>query len=141
MKIVVDATLLVPLIQKDARSPAVSRAFQQWFEAGAELHLPELALYETASALTRLVRAGWFPNERLAVAWSKLTALPLVYHRLRSGPRAVEIALTLGRKSAYDAAYLVLAEELEAEVWTLDGPLYRNAASQGMPVRRLEVGE
>ena len=39
------------------------------------------------------------------------------------------------RSSAYDAAYLALASELEAELWTLDGPLYRNAASVGFPVR------
>jgi len=39
------------------------------------------------------------------------------------------------RKSACDAAYIVLAEELDAELWTLDGPLARNAGPRGLPVK------
>jgi predicted nucleic acid-binding protein len=35
---------------------------------------------------------------------------------------------------AWDAAYLDLAERLAAELWTLDGPLYRNAVGLGLPV-------
>jgi predicted nucleic acid-binding protein len=45
--------------------------------------------------------------------------------------RAIEIAVDLERHSAYDAAYLALAERLGAEVWTLDGPLFRNASRRG----------
>ena len=56
---------------------------------------------------------------------------------VHKGPRMVEIALSLGRQSAYDAAYLALAEALEAELWTLDGPLYRNAVNRGFRVQLL----
>jgi predicted nucleic acid-binding protein len=45
--------------------------------------------------------------------------------------RVVEIALALKRQNAYDAAYIALAEDLGAELWTLDGPLYRNAHGLG----------
>lgn len=45
------------------------------------------------------------------------------------------MAQRLGRQSAYDAAYVVLAQELNAELWTLDGPLARNAIDVGLPVR------
>ncbi len=38
-------------------------------------------------------------------------------------------------RSAYDAAYIALATELGADLWTLDGPLARNAVSAGLPVR------
>ena len=41
------------------------------------------------------------------------------------------------RNSAYDTAYLALAETLGAELWTLDGLLYRNAAGLGFAVRLL----
>lgn len=53
----------------------------------------------------------------------------------------MEIALSLGRRSAYDAAYLALAETLKAELWTLDGPLYHNAVGRGFPVRLLGASE
>ena len=55
------------------------------------------------------------------------------------GARVVEIALLLQRQNAYDAAYLALAESLDAELWTLDSPLYRNAAGQGFRVRLIEA--
>lgn len=63
--------------------------------------------------------------------------LPVTYHALENAKRAVEIALGLGRQTAYDAAYIELAERLKGELWTLDGPLYRNAAGLNFPVKLL----
>jgi hypothetical protein len=48
--------------------------------------------------------------------------LPIVYHPLSDGPSVVRATLALQRRSAYDAAYLALAEDLDAELWTFDGP-------------------
>jgi predicted nucleic acid-binding protein len=53
--------------------------------------------------------------------------------------RAVAVEERLERRSAYDAAYLVLAEELGTQLWTLDGPLARNAASRGLPVQLIQT--
>jgi hypothetical protein len=47
----------------------------------------------------------------------------------------IDAAVALRRRSAFDAAYLSLALSLDAELWTLDGPLARNAAGQKLPVR------
>ena len=57
------------------------------------------------------------------------------YHPLRDGPRIVSLARRLERHSAYDAAYLSLAQDLDGECWTLDGRLVRNATRLGLPVR------
>jgi predicted nucleic acid-binding protein len=47
----------------------------------------------------------------------------------------IDVAATLGRRSAFDAAYGALARSLDAELWALDGPLARNAVGQKLLVR------
>lgn len=137
MPIVVDANLFVVLVSGDPRSDLVERQLQAWNTDSIELHAPDLALYEIANALTRLINARQFSRNQVAAAWTLLRDLPITYHRLIDLDRVVEIALTLNRSSAYDAAYLALAESLNAELWTLDTPLYRNAITQGFAVRLL----
>jgi predicted nucleic acid-binding protein len=51
----------------------------------------------------------------------------------------VELTQTLQRKSAYDAVYVALAQQLGAQLWTLDGRLARNAQSRGLPVQLIET--
>jgi len=65
--------------------------------------------------------------------------MPIVLHELTEGPAAITIARQLRRHSAYDASYVALAQGLDTEVWTLDGPLARNAAGRDLPVRLIEI--
>jgi predicted nucleic acid-binding protein len=111
----------------------------QWLQQNTPLHAPHLLPYEVANALTRSIVAGQFSEADLAPALDSLGNLPIVYHALSYNPRVVEIALSLRRQSAYDAAYIALAESLNAELWTLDSPLYRNAAGLGFPVRLIRT--
>jgi predicted nucleic acid-binding protein len=78
---------------------------------------------------------GAFPPDKVEDAWNDISVLPIAYHDLSNAKRVVEIALALKRQNAYDAAYIALAEESGAELWTLDGPLYRNAHGLGFPVK------
>ncbi|NJL27419.1 MAG: type II toxin-antitoxin system VapC family toxin [Thermoanaerobaculia bacterium] len=123
----------------DPRAAAVSRKIEEWLESGEELHAPSLTPFEIANALTRLVTGGLFPPERISEAVAYLAVLPVTYHSLElsQAGSVAEIALGLQRRSAYDAAYLKLGEDLDAEVWTLDGKLFRNASQKGWRVRRL----
>lgn len=135
MAIVVDANLVVVLATRDPRVLLVERHFQAWLDVGEDLHAPDLLLYEVANALTRLIVAGRLTIDDLAEVWTLVASLPLQFHSLVAGPQAIAIALQLGRVSAYDAAYLALAQELNATLWTLDGPLARNSMGLGFPVR------
>ena len=67
--------------------------------------------------------------EDAAEALAIIDALEVTFDLTPDSARAIEIAVELERHSAYDAAYLALAERLGAEVWTLDGPLARNASN------------
>jgi len=109
----------------------------RWDAEGVELHAPLLTQYEIASALTRhRVRDG-MSSEDASEALAIIDALDVTFDLTPNNGRAVEIAVELERHSAYDAAYLALAERLDTEVWTLDGPLARNA-SGGHRVRRID---
>jgi predicted nucleic acid-binding protein len=132
--VIVDASLLVPLAVDDSRAPVVRARLERWLTNGEVLHAPELLPYEVASGITRLVAAALFPAERVSDAWRALIAVPVTYHPLLLGEGVVAIARQLQRHSAYDAAYLALAEELGAALWTLDSSLARNASDLGFPV-------
>ena len=138
MAIVIDANLVVVLATKDPRADMVGRLLQAWFDAGEDLHAPTLLLYEAANALTRLVVAGRLSANDLAEAWRLVEEMPISLHPPSAGLQVVTTALRLRRQSAYDAAYLALAAQLGSVLWTLDGPLARNAAALGFQVRLIE---
>lgn len=139
MSVVIDANLLVALALNDPRAPAVDRLLREWAAADEILHAPELLRYEAANALTRAVVAGHLARDHVATAWERIARVRVQLHSLDDGAAAVETALRLARSNAYDAAYVVLAEALDAELWTLDGPLARNAGGLGLPVRLVAV--
>lgn len=138
MNIVVDSNLLIVLVSNDARSHLAQKQFEYWITQDIKLHAPLLAHYEIANAFTRLISAGMFPQEQLVTAFNYLGNLPITYHSITEEPRIIEIALSLERQSAYDAAYIALAEALSAELWTLDKRLYRNAITREFSVKILE---
>jgi predicted nucleic acid-binding protein len=89
-----------------------------------------LTKYEVASALTRNRVRDSLSAEDAAEALAIIDGLGVTFDLAPDNARAIEIAVELERHSAYDAAYLALAERLDAEVWTLDGPLARNAGGR-----------
>jgi predicted nucleic acid-binding protein len=137
MDVVVDASLLVALALNEPARPQVAAQFADWTETGTAIHAPKLIIYEAASALSGAVHQTRIEVTALGAAWQEIVDLDIRYHE-PDGPAATAIALNLRRRSAYDAAYIALAQRLDAELWTLDGPLYRNALSLGFPVNVIE---
>jgi hypothetical protein len=91
MPVILDSNLLVALVSGDPRGSLVSQAILDWVNQGIELHAPELARYEFANALTRLIVAKTFPSDLVEEAWNDILILPITYHPLRNGARVVEV--------------------------------------------------
>jgi predicted nucleic acid-binding protein len=139
LSVVLDANLLIVLALDRRRAVAVEKLLRTWRAEGEEMHAPALLRYEVANALVQAVSAGQLASEAVADAAQLIGSVPIVLHQLGDTPRVVTMAQRLERRSAYDAAYLVLAEELGAQLWTLDGPLERNAAPRGLPVQLIQT--
>jgi predicted nucleic acid-binding protein len=136
--VVIDASALVALVAGERDGPVVAEHVEQWLADDREIHAPALARYEIANALARQLATGQLSRDEMTTGWQALEELPIIYHALVDGPAVIDAAMALRRRSAFDAAYLALARRLDAELWTLDGPLARNAAGQKLPVRLIE---
>lgn len=128
--VVIDASVLLALVLREQHAETVSGLFAQWGRERAELHAPILARYEIASALTRARVRGLLSAEDATEALEIVAELGVTFSPPPAGTDIIEIAVGLNRHSAYDAAYLALSEKLSAELWTLDGPLARNASGR-----------
>jgi predicted nucleic acid-binding protein len=113
--IVVDASVLAPALADDGSDGDRARLRLR----GEQLVAPELVDLEVLSTLRRAVRAGRLDERRSGQALDDLAALPL--RRVPHLPllaRAWELRDNL---TAYDAAYVTLAESLRALLLTADG--------------------
>jgi len=79
---------------------------------------PDLVDIETVSVLRKRWLAGTVPDERFAAAVDDLTQLELErYPTLRFMRRAFELRVSV---TAYDSAYVALAEELGCDLLIAD---------------------
>jgi len=120
--IVVDASALVELLLLSPEGGRLERRLQA---EGQTLHAPHLADVEVAHVLRRYCLKGAISPWRGQAALEALAEMPLTRHRHPPFlPRIWELRNNL---SAYDAAYVALAEFLEAPLITRDGALARSS--------------
>jgi predicted nucleic acid-binding protein len=121
--IVLDASAALEVL---LNTPAGTRISARIFADGETLHAPHLLDLEVAQVLRRYVLSGDLAAERASQAIDDLMDLRLVgYPHAAFLPRIWELR---SRFTAYDAAYLALAEALPATLVTRDRGL---AASAG----------
>ncbi len=125
--IVVDASVLSSALADDGDDGDRARERLR----GEHLAAPELVDLEVSSVLRRLLLVGRLPLRRAELALSDLVALPLrrVSHRVLLA-RCWDLRDNL---TAYDAAYVALAEQLDTTLVTADTRL------AGAPGLRCEI--
>lgn len=121
MTLVLDASIIAEYL---IDSPAGHLAAPRIVADGA-LNIPHHAVVEVASVLRGWVRGGHLPEKRAQGALEDLTALRAARWPAESFlPRVWQLRANM---TAYDAAYVALAEELDASLLTADGRLGRAA--------------
>ena len=116
--IVVDASALLEVL---LNTPGANRVSDRLFGSGDTLHVPHLIDLEVAQVLRRYAAGGVLTPDRSAQALQDLTDFPLIrYPHEMFLPRIWELRHNL---TAYDAAYVALAEALEAPLVTRDAVL------------------
>lgn len=118
--IVVDASAVLEVILRTANAAAVRDRLSL---PGQTLHAPHLIDIEVAQVLRRFAAAGTMDPERCRKAMEVFADLSLTrYPHKHLLARIWELRNSL---SAYDAAYIALAESLDAPLITRDGKLAR----------------
>jgi predicted nucleic acid-binding protein len=121
--IVLDASAAIDWL---LQTSAGQRIEQRIYAQNESLHAPHLLDLEVGQALRRLVREGVISEHRAEQAIEDLLDLRMTrYPHVVLLPRIWQLRHNL---SAYDAAYVVLAEKLGARLVTRDGRL---AAASG----------
>ncbi|MGE0667330.1 MAG: type II toxin-antitoxin system VapC family toxin [Sphingomonadales bacterium] len=119
---VVDASVLVEVLLRTRAGQALSRRV---LRSGETLHGPHLIDIEVAHAIRRATAKGDIAVQRGHDALADLIGFPL--RRYRHDvllPRIWELRANV---TAYDGAYVALAELLDAPLLTCDGPLARSS--------------
>ncbi|HEV7162466.1 MAG TPA: type II toxin-antitoxin system VapC family toxin [Solirubrobacteraceae bacterium] len=127
--IVADASAITELLLVGPRAKSIRGALAEH----AELHVPEHFHVEVLSALRRYSIRRELSELRASEALSALAELRTLSYpviELVDAVWALHETLT-----AYDAAYLALAQRLDVGLITLDGGLARAAAADGRLVK------
>ncbi|SRR5205814_1311888 len=117
---VLDASVVVEML---LRTPAGRSAFRRLAEEARRLHAPHLVDVEVMYALRRLVQKRELSPQDAGIAIDALPQLEIQRHgHLLLLPRVWELRESV---TAYDAAYVALAETLNLPLLTCDGKLSR----------------
>lgn len=118
--IVIDASVVVDLILARERATTIAERIR-----GCEMHAPHVIDLEVAQGSRRQWILGFIYGPRLDSAVSAALDLPI--HRHSHGPLISRIIALRENVTAYDGAYVALAEVLGLPLITLDRRLARSS--------------
>jgi len=117
--LVVDASAVVAALVDDGPDGRWARALVRREDLAAPAHL----MVEVSNVLRRAVVTGRLSRDAASLAHADLVDLPVTLHPFR--PLAARVWELHPSVTAYDAAYVALAEVLDASLATLDRKLSR----------------
>jgi predicted nucleic acid-binding protein len=118
--IVADASVVVELLLESATGRALA---ERLLEPELPLHVPHLLDLEVTQVLRRYVRQGEVEPGRASEMLTDLLDLPL--ERYPHDPLIGRVWELRDNLTAYDAAYVALAEALDATLLTRDGRIQK----------------
>lgn len=125
--IVVDASAVIEVL---LRTPAAQAVERHLFAPGQSLHAPHVLDLEVAQVMRKYAARGEIDGERGRVALGDLAAFRM--HRYPHEFLLPRVWSLRNNVTAYDAAYIALAEALNAVLLTRD---HRLAAAAGHHAR------
>lgn len=132
--VVVDASLAGAWILPDEDSAAAEKLLIQALEEEVELSIPDLWTYEILNLLIGASRRGRIELGQINQALDLIEQLPVIFYDHGTSLSRSRTAVFARRfnLSAYDAAYLELADRLQAPLKTFDEALLRAAQDLGL---------
>ena len=120
---VVDASVAVSLVLRDEPfHPCAMAPFERFAKHELELLTVPLLIFEVTNALWKAVRLGRIDFDDAMEAVRKIVELRIPYEHVH--PATILELAHEHKRTAYDAAYLALAEREEATLVTADKRLY-----------------
>jgi predicted nucleic acid-binding protein len=134
MTVVIDANVALALAIPLPYSDQAKEHIAHWQQDGTQLVAPALWGYEIVSGLCKASKTGLLAQQHAASAIDNLWALGVeeIPASKEIHQQALVWADRLGQTVAYDAQYIVVAQQLNAPLWTADERLVRNARSIGI---------
>lgn len=131
--IVLDASVVVPLMVSHPFSQAAERCFRYWKREYYQILSPCFMPVEVVSVLRQAVYGRKLNPQQALEAVDILMAMgiELVMPGSELHQSALRWAERLGQSKAYDAQYIALAEQRGAELWSADQRLVNALQTQG----------
>ncbi|MEC4869006.1 MAG: type II toxin-antitoxin system VapC family toxin [Jaaginema sp. PMC 1078.18] len=129
--ICVDASFVVRFLTSPPTETVYREYWQRWQENQKEIIAPTLLYYELTNALYRLKQAEILTEDEAQIALED--ALKLDIHlkgEITLHLQAVTLARRFELPATYDAHYLAVAEQFQAEFFTGDKRLFYRVQSQ-----------
>jgi predicted nucleic acid-binding protein len=130
-RVCVDASLIIRTLVPEPLTEQALTLLAKWRREQATLLAPALLAFEVTATLRRYVHFKRIAPSQGEKAFDQFLSMDVrLSHRRGIYPLAWALAKQLNRPTAYDTAYLALAQLYHCDFWTADEKLYNAVKSQ-----------